>query len=68
MPLKRLRSKYLLSASIITIMAVVVTGMADAVVGVVLGAAAVVVVVLGAAAGDGTVAADLTSSGGDHYE
>ena len=63
MPPKRLRSKYLLSASIITIMVVVVTGMADAVVG----------VVLGAAAGDGTVAAatraaDLTSSGGDYYE
>ena len=55
----------MLSASIITIMVVVVTGMADAVVGVVLGAAAVVVVVLGAAV---TRAADLTSSGGDHYE
>ncbi len=65
MPPKRLRSKYLLSASIITITAVVVTGMADAVVGVVLGAAAVVVVVLGAAV---TRAADLTSSGGDYYE
>ena len=53
----------MLSASIITITAVVVTGMADAVAG----------VVLGAAAGDGTVAAatraaDLTSSGGDYYE
>ena len=52
-------------------MAVVVTGMADAVVGVVLGAAAVVVVVLGAAAVVVVVlgaAADLTSSGGDQYE